>query len=108
MTKQRLERKDLAERLGVNVNQIGKYINESSYPRFEGLVELAKLFDVNLHDMIMLDLSKEEPRAFDERDTNASDERVEELNQLLRQRVTTLEQMILKENPELAKQLGIE
>ncbi len=108
MTKQGLDRKDLAESLSVNVNQVGKYINESSYPRFEGLLALAKLFDVNLHDLIMLDLTKDQPRAFDEKDNDASDERIEELNQLLRQRVKILEREILKDNPELAKQLGIE
>lgn len=108
MSSHRLSRKDLADALDVNVAQIGKYISESSYPRFEGLLALAKLFNVNLHDLIMLDLSEEEPRAFDEKDNDASDERVEELNQLLRQRVRVLEREILRKDPDLARELGIE
>lgn len=107
MAKHNLSRKELADSLNVKDVQIGKYIKESSYPRLEGLLTLAKIFNVSLQDLVMKDLSKEEGRPFAGEGEEKADETVKELNELLRLRIAELERELKRNDPDLAKELGI-
>lgn len=100
---------ELAEKIGVSSTQVGHYMKGKGYPRIEGLVALAKLFDVNVHDLILVNLEEEEARPFDHKAAEQPiDEQTELLNKLLMQRVLELEREMKENNPELAKKLGIE
>ncbi|MEM1323638.1 MAG: helix-turn-helix transcriptional regulator [Bacteroidota bacterium] len=99
---------NLAKELGVSSGQMSKYMSGDSTPRMETIIAVAELFDVNLHDLILLDLGKQQARPFEGADGLSPDVQLEELNKLLRQRVNELEREIADRDPTLAKKLGIE
>jgi transcriptional regulator with XRE-family HTH domain len=101
---------DLGRELNISAQQAGRYVNSKNEPKLETLLKLARLFDVNLDDLILKDLSKETGRPFgaEGEDRATEDETLTRMNKLLEQRVATLEREILRDNPGLAKELGIE
>lgn len=53
---------DISEKIGGKSHQmVGKYENGTSFPPLEILVELAKVFEVSVGDLVEKDLTKEEP-----------------------------------------------
>lgn len=108
--KHRIKKTELAKVLGVTATQVSAYSNGKSYPRIEGLIELAKYFDVNMHDLVLIDLSTEEARSFESTEAReaSADEQLTLMNRLLSDRVLLLEQQMKIDNPKLAKDLGIE
>ncbi len=99
-----------AQVLGVSGTQVGNYLRGSSVPKLESLIEVAKFFDVNLDDLILKDLSKEVGRPFgaEGEDHASADATLDRMNKLLEQRVAQLEEEMKRENPERARELGIE
>lgn len=110
MDKHSVSRNDLADKLNVSYNQTGKYLKGVNQPKIEGLVVLGRLFNVTVDDLILLDLSKEEGRPFGAGSESGSttDEQLTLVNKLLLQRVNELEREMKENNPELARDLGIE
>jgi transcriptional regulator with XRE-family HTH domain len=111
LAQHRMRIADLARELKISPQQAGKYVNGASQPKMEGLVQLGELFDVAIDDLILVDLSKRKGRRFGEgaADKGADvDEQTKELNRLLRLRLERVEAAIKKDNPGLAKELGIE
>jgi transcriptional regulator with XRE-family HTH domain len=106
----KMKKADLARSLDVSPQQIGKYLKGDNQPKLEYLIEIARIFDVNLDDLILKDLTKESARPFGAagEDRASEDETLDRMNQLLEQRVATLEREILRDNPGLASELGIE
>jgi hypothetical protein len=76
----------------------------------EVVISVAKAFDANIDDLLLKDLTKETARPFgaegeDVASTDATLKRVVELQEL---RIAELEREILKNDPKLASELGIE
>lgn len=107
MNRHKMSRKDLADKLDVNPVQIGKYLKETSFPRVEGLITIAEIFNVNMHDLIMLDLSNEQARPFGGVEKESGDKNIAKVNDALLNYVTVLENAIKTKDPELARELGI-
>lgn len=82
----------------------------TSWPRLDTLIELAKYFDVNLDDLILKDLTKEAGRPFgaEGEDKATVDATLIRMNELLEQRVKVVELALKQENPDRARELGIE
>lgn len=111
LAKNRMRIADLARELKISPQQAGKYANGQSQPKMEGLVQLGKLFDIAIDDLILTDLSKGEGKKFGEGGADAGndvDEQTKELNKLLRLRVAELERNIKGLDPGRAAELGIE
>jgi transcriptional regulator with XRE-family HTH domain len=100
---------DLARALNISRTQAGRYVNGENEPKIETVISMSKLFDVNIDDLILKDLSKENARPFgaEGEDTASTDETLIRMNELLEQRVKVLEREILRDNPDLAADLGI-
>lgn len=102
---------DLAREIKISPQQAGRYISGENQPKMESLVEIAKLFDVAIDDLILVDLSKGEGRKFGDGAADSGidvDAQTKELNKLLRQRVQQVEAALKRSDPELARELGIE
>lgn len=71
---------------------------------------IAKALDVNLDDLILKDLTKEEARPFgaEGEDKASTDETLVRMNELLEQRVKVIEMALKRSDPGLAKELGID
>jgi transcriptional regulator with XRE-family HTH domain len=110
MDKNSISRADLANKLNVSYNQTGKYLKGVNQPKIEGLVALGQLFDVTVDDLILIDLSQEEGRPFGGgvEAGSTTDEQLTLVNKLLMQRVHVLEREMKEDNPDLARDLGIE
>lgn len=111
LAKRRMKAVDLAKALNISPQQAGRYLNGSNQPKMETLIKLAELFDIAIDDLVLMDLSKEQPRKFGEGVADEGpdvDAQTRELNKLLRQRVAQVEAALKRENPELARELGIE
>lgn len=92
---------ELGEHLGVAHTAIVTYEAGRGTPKFEGLLKIAEIFQVNVHDLIYKDLS-----APDYKPTTAADDA--EVIKALEDRVHALESVLKLSDPELAKRLGIE
>ncbi|MEM9526652.1 MAG: helix-turn-helix transcriptional regulator [Bacteroidota bacterium] len=104
-----MKNNELSKHLGVTPTQVGAYMKGKANPKMETLITLGKLFNVNVHDLILVDLTKESGREFDSSSERKTvDDQTKELNKLLRLRVAELEREIKEENPDLARELGIE
>lgn len=57
---QNMTQKQLAEKLGLKQAAIGAYEEERSTPPLASLLDITKIFNVNLDDLVRLDLSKGE------------------------------------------------
>jgi transcriptional regulator with XRE-family HTH domain len=108
--KSRWKNVDLAERLNITPTQVGAYMKGKSFPKLEGVIEIARLFDVNIDDLLLKDLTAEPPRPFgaEGEDVASTDATLTRMNELLEQRVMVVEMALKRENPELAKRLGID
>jgi transcriptional regulator with XRE-family HTH domain len=108
--KSRWKNVDLAERLNITPTQVGAYMKGKSFPKLEGVIEIARLFDINIDDLLLKDLSKESGRPFGAEGENkdSTDTTLDRMNQLLEQRVKQLEEEIRKNDPDRARELGIE
>lgn len=51
---------EVAELLGKNPSQVSKYRQGESYPRFDNLVKLASIFEVDLNDFVFVDMQARE------------------------------------------------
>lgn len=103
---------ELSERLGLSSNQVGKYEKGEAQPRIETLITLSELFDVNVSDLILLDLSQDKskarPAAAAPKTEEEQDIMLRSLNDLLMKRVMQMEEELKKLDPERARELGIE
>lgn len=110
MRKKGWRNKELAEAIKISPQQVGRYLNESNQPKMETLVDLARLFDVTVDDLILVDLSKSEGRKFGAgvESAKTTDDQLTLINRLLTERVLKLEQEMKKTDPDLARELGIE
>lgn len=99
-----LSQEDLSNKLGLASSQVGSYERGKSYPRFEGLIELARIFEVSLDDLVYRDIEKE--GTTDEPDLNKRDKEL--FVELLMKRLKEMEREIKEQSPELAKRLNIE
>jgi transcriptional regulator with XRE-family HTH domain len=108
--KSRWKNVDLAERLNITPTQVGAYMKGKSFPKLEGVIEIARLFDINIDDLLLKDLSKESGRPFgaEGEDEASADATLDRMNTLLEQRVAQLEEEMKKSDPQRAKELGIE
>jgi transcriptional regulator with XRE-family HTH domain len=108
--KKQLKNADLARVLNLSRTQVGNYMSGSSWPRIDTLIEIAKFFNVNLDDLILKDLSQESGRPFgaEGEDVASADATLTRMNELLEQRVKVVEMALKRENPDLARELGIE
>ena len=107
----KMRKADLARALNVSPQQAAKYLSGDNQPRIETLVMLGELFDVAIDDMILVDLSKNTSRRFGEGAADRGpdvEEQTKELNRLLRLRLERVEAALKKDNPGLARELGIE
>lgn len=92
---------DLGDMIGVSYTAIVTYEAGRGTPKFEGLLKIAEIFNVNVHDLIYKDLSDPNYKASGPEDTG-------ELVKALESRVRALESVLKLSDPELAKRLGIE
>jgi transcriptional regulator with XRE-family HTH domain len=107
----KLKKSDLARVLDVSHTQATKIVNGVNQPKIEYLIQLGELFDVAIDDLILVDLSKSDGRRFGDGAADRGedvDAQTKELNKLLRLRLERVEQALKKDNPDLAKELGIE
>jgi transcriptional regulator with XRE-family HTH domain len=111
LAKRGLKRADLARMMDRDQSRVSKDINGPYAPKFDTLVLYGKALDVNIQDLMMEDLAEVEPRPFDYQafeTSEGTDEQLKRINELLEQRVKMLEREILRNDPDLAKDLGIE
>ncbi|MEM9526647.1 MAG: helix-turn-helix transcriptional regulator [Bacteroidota bacterium] len=111
MLNRRWRNADLARALNISPQQVGKYISGKYEPKMETLVMFAKFFDVTIDDLVLVDFSKETPDRKYGSGVEAApttDEQLTLMNKLLLQRVQVLEREIKEDNPDLARELGIE
>jgi transcriptional regulator with XRE-family HTH domain len=108
--KSRWKNVDLAERLNITPTQVGAYMKGKSFPKLEGVIEIARLFGINIDDLLLKDLSEESGRPFgaEGEDIASADATLTRMNELLEQRVRVVEMALKRENPGLARELGIE
>jgi transcriptional regulator with XRE-family HTH domain len=101
---------DLARELKITPQQAGRYINGKNQPKIETAILFAEVFDINLDDLILKDLSKGIGRPFGAEGENkdSTDATLDRMNELLEQRVRQLEEEIRKNDPDRARELGIE
>ncbi len=92
---------ELGDYLGISHVAILSYESGKNLPKFEALLKIAEIFQVNVHDLIYKDLSDPNYRA-----TTAADNA--EVIKALEDRVQALESVLKLSDPELAKRLGIE
>lgn len=100
----------LAKVLNISSSQVRNYLSGESYPRVEGVIEIARLFDVNIDDLLLKDLSQEAGRPFgaEGEDAANTDETLVRMTELLEQRLRIVEQQLKKSDPDAARFLGIE
>lgn len=106
-----LKKNFLAKELNLSPQQVGRYLSGESQPKMEGLVALGQYFDVAIDDLILVDLSSSEGRRFGQGSADRGGDveaQTRELNKLLRLRLQQIEAALKKENPGLARELGIE
>lgn len=101
--------KDLSDKLGLSSNQISKYEKGEAQPRIEALIVLSELFDIDVSDLILKDLSREQGRPAVKMPVNEAEQEqmITALNDLLMKRVMQMEEEIKKLDPERARELGI-
>lgn len=106
-----MRKADLARLLDVSPSQAANYIDGSSHPKIDGLIQLAQYFNVSLDDLVLVDLEKEEGRTYGGGEVESSatpDQQSEQLIKLLSLRLMQLEEEFKNVDPERAKKLGIE
>ena len=119
----------LGELLGVSSATISGYENEVNEPSLDMAGKISKIFNVSVDDLLFTDLSKESPGQRDPRMRKSAYEYMQDLenermtedeveqevgeqnlgriNELLELRVRELEREIKRNDPDLAKELGI-
>jgi transcriptional regulator with XRE-family HTH domain len=104
--------KELSDKLQLSSNQVSKYEKGDAQPRIETLILLSQLFDVDVSDLILLDLSTEKakarPATIAPKSEEEQDKMLNALNDLLMKRVMQIEEELKKVDPERARELGIE
>lgn len=108
--KGRWKNADLARELNISPQQVSRYFSGKYEPKMETLVMFAKFFDVTVDDLILTDLTKEEGRPFGGgvESADSTDKQTDLVIRLLTDRVLELEEEMKRNNPELARDLGIE
>lgn len=102
----RLKQSDLGEQIGKTKEVISAYERGINTPPLEVLIELCRVFEVNLDELVFANLEKEGlPQTIN---PEPKDETLVQMNQLMAQRIKELEREIRRHNPELAEELGIE
>ncbi len=99
--KKKISQSELAQKLGLKTSgTISRWENEDFYPETKTLLKIAKIFDVNLTELVELNLMEGEtlPKA------SIDDTKLIELQAQLLEVQTELVE-ILKENRELRKEL---
>jgi DNA-binding XRE family transcriptional regulator len=119
----------LGELLGVRSATISGYENEVNEPSLDMAGKISKIFNVSVDDLLFTDLSKapagqRDPRmkksayeymqdlenermTEDEVEQEVGEQNLGRINELLELRVRELEREIKRNDPELAKELGI-
>ena len=106
----RLKKTDVAKALNISRARFGNYTSGTSEPKFEVAIAIARYFNVNLDDLIMKDLTREDGRPFgaEGEDVDPEDVTLARMNELLEHRLRQVEQALLRSDPDLARELGIE
>lgn len=94
----------LGNELGITHTQVGAYEKGESFPRFENLIKLSEIFNVNIDDLIHQDLTKATARPA----TTGGEELQDKVKDLLEKRVRELEREIKRRDAGWARELGIE
>lgn len=99
----------LSDQLGIVANQISKYESGLSDPPIEKIILMAELFEVDLNDFVLADMSKGE--RYDGRDLakgSKSERLYERIIAHLETELDKYKRAIREEAPDLAKQLRID
>lgn len=91
-TKKRWSKKELADSLGKQPATIGDYEKGKSKPSIPVLIELSKIFDVSIDDLILRDIEK----------MGYSVNEPEESNAMLKEQVIIYRHMLKKQDPDFA------
>jgi transcriptional regulator with XRE-family HTH domain len=108
-----LTQSDLGDTLGIVGNQIARYERGDSDPPVTKIIQLADLFEVSLQDLVLTDLSKEEPKfprpdvAYGSMDEETKEDAFHELNEELRKRIKIFEAFAASVAPEEARKWGL-
>lgn len=105
-----ISQKELSDRLEISSGQISKYEKGDAQPKIEMLIAMSEIFDIDVADLILKDLSREpgRPAASVPESKEEEEEMVNTLNKLLLKRVKHLEDHIKRTDPDLAERWGIE
>jgi transcriptional regulator with XRE-family HTH domain len=99
----------LSDQLGIVANQISKYESGLSDPPIEKIILMAQLFEVDLNDFVLADLSKGERYRGQELPKGSKTEKLyEQLIAHLKGELNRYKRAIREEAPDLAKQLRID
>lgn len=103
-----LSQTDLGDRVSKTSEVISTYERGVTIPSLEAIIEMCKLFDVAIDDLIFRNIEKEgtsdKPAPTS---STISDEEVMTINELMMHRIRELEREIKADNPDLATKLGI-
>lgn len=104
-----LNQTQLGEHLGITKGAVSGYESGASLPGVETLIKVAELLEVSLDELVFQNIELEGSLNLLTRRSNESNEStLIRLNQLLEERIKTLEREIRNHAPELAKELGLE
>ena len=96
---------DLGQLLGKTHTLIGGYESGKTLPPLDVILEMSKIFEVNIQDFIMTNMVAVE---YQPAEPNKQEPNFELLNELLLKRVRELEREFKAMDPERAKRLGID
>lgn len=101
----------LAKQLGKTYITIGDYERGKALPPLNVILDLCRIFDVDIATLVLADIQNEGPRAQPYKDTRqleAQLETLQRLSELQGHRLAELEREIRLHAPELAGKLGLE
>lgn len=108
-----LTQTQLGDILELKGSQVTRYEKGDSDPPVTKLIQLADLFEVSLQDLVLTDLSKEEPKfprpdkPYGSMDEETKEDAFHELNEELRKRIKIFEAFVTSVAPEEAKKWGL-
>ena len=115
LSQKKIRKSHLAKEINVSAQMVGNYVSGQNQPKIETLIRIAKMFNVNIDDLLLKDLQREKFRPFTDAVSSngqVSDRETDRIlgrvNELLERRVAELERELKRNDPDLAKDLGIE
>jgi transcriptional regulator with XRE-family HTH domain len=102
----KMTQEELAERLGKTYTAVGSYENKKTSPPIPVILELCKIFKVDIRDFITKDLEVEEYQSTEEQPLDY-EEMKDKLIALLEEKVERYEAEIRENHPDLAAKLRL-